>query len=127
MRASEKDWASRLETRKRERAIEDLPRLRSVAQGEVLSAQLTGSPDWDAFLRVLSAKKDEAIRAVTEFQERMLDPSIPPDALSHLRMLAYAQRARLAVLEEIEGIPKVLSEQGDAARELIAKYAEDGE
>jgi len=124
MRANETDWSHRLDRQRRTSVGSQLSALRTIAQGEVLAQQLTGSAEWDAFLRVAKGMRDEAEQELGATRDLLERPDLSTDEIRQLQARIGRARTRMDTIDTVLGIPKVLAEQGEQARELIAKYAE---
>ena len=128
MRVDEQQAAIRLEDRKRETVRSRIGELRSLAQAEVVSAKLTGSEEWDTFLRIAQGMLAQAEQDVRQTESRVVaDWTLAPDGIQALRLQAATTLGRIQALEEIMKIPSLMVRGGHEARELIRKYAEDEE
>lgn len=127
MRVSEEDYRERLNRAQRDGVVANASVLRQVAQGELMAAQLTGSPDWDAYLRIVRGMRDDAERELSALRAQVEDIGLGSDNLRAVQARIHAVRERLNTLDAVSDIPKVLLERGAKARELLAKYADTEE
>lgn len=118
-----KEFDELQERRRSEKVKDSALHLRQLAQAEVLATQLTGRSEWDAFIQIIQGMVEEAkVEAQSES-----DQLGSPNLIDHQEMLRHKirlleLREAIRIMEHLIGLPKVLCENGRAARKLMKEY-----
>lgn len=101
--------------------------LRGIAQEAVRAEALTGSPEWDNFLRYLEAQIKEAEHEIQTKRAQAAMFVLTDEAKAKAAAVVVTMmQARAQTLREVLLLPKWLKEQGERAGKLIAAMAADG-
>jgi hypothetical protein len=108
------------ERRKADTAEERRPELRQVALGAVEAEKLTGSEEWDNFLKILAARVEEVEKQYESVREQMASPSITNhDELMRLKIAVHQCLTEKRVLESVMGLPRRMIVEGQRASSLL--------
>jgi hypothetical protein len=98
----------------------------AIAQEVVRLDALTGDPAWDYFLRYLAASAKAATRHRDNEFAKLRDPMlVNDDEIAKCKVKVAMVDERLRVLEELLLLPKMLKENGEKARAIIAEMERD--
>jgi ketopantoate hydroxymethyltransferase len=114
------DFRAYQDRRKKERVQERQAELRQVAQAAPAMTVLTGHSEWDTFLAVLEAMKQQAENALRLVQANLAQSfELEPTQLVSRKVQAMMIQERIAVIEEIIAKPAELLEAGKKAQEMV--------
>ncbi len=99
--------------------------LRPIVQDAVRLEALTGDPDFDYFLRYLEAAISVEKRNGEQFMQKLRAPFTPDDEMCRLKAALLLSDCRVATLEEILALPKMLKTQAEKARAKIEEMERD--
>lgn len=100
--------------------------IHAVAQEVVRLDALTGDPDWDYFLRYLQAASNAATRHRDIEFKKLRDPMlVNSEEIAKCKVKIAIADARIDTLNELLLLPKMLKENAEKARQVIAEMERD--
>lgn len=118
MNLSRRDWAERQQTTQAERANtkglgDALAKLRTAS---VAMERLTGSEEWDFYLRMVEARQQEDLAQLRAVQAELCDPEyMDPEKVVDLRHRMARIIGRIEARKEVTVFPKEITASGRAA------------
>jgi hypothetical protein len=96
--------------------------LRQMTQGQAPMEALTTSPEWEIFRNVIQGEIERLEKALDQLAPTFLNPETTTfEQMLGLKFNALIAGARVDALREVLGMPQVIIEDGEKARDILTE------
>ena len=121
----DEDWTPAVEEKEKERVRRQAPDLRAQGRAALSVSQVTGDKHWDQFLQVVQAKIEERTVERDRASEALnKSDDFSTEILINQKLAVRLFGREIEALEWVIGLPKIIMEKGERAKELLGKLNE---
>lgn len=103
-----------------------IPQAQGIVREAARMSVLTNDENWDFWLSYLEAHLQATKRNAEHFNAKLRDPFVVnPDEIAKIRAALNMADTRATVLQEIMDFPKLLLQEGEKAKKLLAEMQRD--